>query len=198
MSQIKQMIILNRQGKGVKTIARMLDISKNTVKTYLFKLDKLLTATGQEKLSTETLLSLDEPELYTLFHPGNPSYKDSRYEYFKANLGYYLKELDKTGVTRALLWEEYRQAIPNGYSYSQFCFHLDQQQAAKGKPSMVLNHKPAEKLYIDFAGKTIPYVDRETGEVIACQLFVACLPFSDYGFAMAVPSQSTADFLYAL
>ncbi|PZX49567.1 helix-turn-helix domain-containing protein, partial [Algoriphagus chordae] len=43
MSQIKQMIILNRQGKGVKTIARMLDISKNTVKTYLFKLDKLLT-----------------------------------------------------------------------------------------------------------------------------------------------------------
>ncbi|WP_189458076.1 LuxR C-terminal-related transcriptional regulator, partial [Echinicola pacifica] len=134
MSQIKQMIILNRQGKGVKTIARMLDISKNTVKTYLFKLDKLLTANRSEKLTTETLLSLDEPELHTLFHPGNPSYKDSRYEYFKANLGYYLKELEKTGVTRVVLWEEYRQAIPDGYSYSQFCFHLDQQQAAKGKP----------------------------------------------------------------
>lgn len=40
MSQIKQLIILNRQGKGIKTIARILDISKNTVKTYLFKLDK--------------------------------------------------------------------------------------------------------------------------------------------------------------
>lgn len=198
MSQIKQMIILNRQGKGVKTIARILDISKNTVKTYLFKLDKLQTSNRSEKLTVETLLGLDEPELYTLFHPGNPSYKDSRYEYFKANLGYYLKELEKTGVTRALLWEEYRQSIPDGYSYSQFCFHLDQQQATKGKPSMVLTHKPAEKLFIDFAGKTISYVDRETGEVIACQLFVACLPFSDYAFAMAVPSQSTADFLYAL
>lgn len=198
MSQIKQLIILNRQGNGVKTIARILDVSKNTVKTYLFKLDKLLTGKRAEKVTIEILLSLDEPELYTLFHPGNPSYKDSRYDYFKANLEHYQKELEKIGVTRVLLWEEYRQSNPDGYSYSQFCFHLDQQQAAKGKNTMVLDHKPAEKLYIDFAGKTIPYIDRETGEVIACQLFVACLPYSDYAFAMAVPSQSVSDFLYAL
>lgn len=198
MSQIKQLIILNRQGKGVKTIARILGISKNTVKTYLFKLDKLLTGKRAEKMTTEKLLNLDEPELYALFHPGNPSYKDIRYDYFKANLEYYQKELKKTGVTRTLLWEEYRQSNPDGYSYSQFCFHLDQQQAAKGKPTMVLDHKPAEKLFIDFAGKTIPYIDIETGEVISCQLFVACLPYSDYAFAIAVPSQSTSDFLYAL
>ena len=198
MSQIKQLIILKRQGKGVKTIARILDISKNTVKTYLFKLDKLLTGKRAEKMTIEALLNLDEPELYTLFHPGNPSYEDSRYEYFKASLEYYQKELEKTGVTRMLLWEEYRQSNPDGYSYSQFCFHLDQQQTAKGKPTMVLDHKPAEKLFIDFAGKTIPHIDRETGEVISCQLFVACLPYSDYAFAIAVPSQSTSDFLYAL
>ena len=198
MSQIKQLILLHRQGKGVKTIAGILAISKNTVKTYLFKLDKLLTGKRAEKMTTETLLSLDEPELYTLFHPGNPSYKDSRYDYFKANLDYYQKELAKTGVTRMLLWEEYRQSDPAGYSYSQFCFHLDQQRAAKGKPTMVLDHKPAEKLFIDFAGKTIPYIAGETGEVISCQLFVACLPYSDYAFAIAVPSQRIADFLYAL
>lgn len=198
MSQIKQLIILKQQGNGIKTIARILDISKNTVKTYLFKLDKLVTGKRSEKTSIETLLSLDEPELYTLFHPGNPSYKDSRYEYFKSNLEYFQKELQRKGVTKALLWEEYRQTNPDGYSYSQFCFHLDQQQTAKVKPSMVLEHRPAEKLFIDFAGKTISYIDRETGEVIECQLFVACLPYSDYAFAMAVPSQSTADFLYAL
>lgn len=198
MSQIKQLIILKRQGKGIKTIARILDISKNTVKTYLFKLDKLLTGKRSEKMTLDTLLGLDEPELYTLFHPGNPSYKDSRYDHFKSNLDYYRKELQRTGVTRTLLWEEYRQANPGGYSYSQFCFHLDQQQTATVRPSMVLEHKPAEKLYIDFAGKTIPYIDRATGEVIECQLFVACLPHSDYAFAMAVPSQSTSDFLFAL
>lgn len=198
MSQIKQLIILNKQGKGVKTIARILDISKNTVKTYLFKLDKLLSGKRVEKMTIDVLLNLDEPELYTLFHPGNPSYKDSRYEYFKSNLEHYQKELEKVGVTRVLLWEEYKEANPNGYSYSQFCFHLDQHQAAKGKPTMVLDHKPGEKLFIDFAGKTIPYIDRETGEVISCQLFVACLPYSDYAFAIAVPSQSISDFLYAL
>jgi transposase len=198
MSQIKQLIILNRQGKGTKTIARLLGMSKNTVKAYLFKLDKLLAGTGTAGITAEKLLSLGEPEVYALFHPGNPSYKDPRYDSFKVGLEHYRSELERKGVTKALLWEEYRQSNPDGYSYSQFCHHLEQQQSAKGKPSMVLDHRPAEKLYIDFAGKTIAYIDRQTGEVIDCQFFVACLPYSDYAFAMAVPSQSTGDFLFAL
>ena len=63
---------------------------------------------------------------------------------------------------------------------------------------MVLDHKPAKRLYIDFAGKKLHYVDKSTGALIECQVFVACLPFSDYCFAMAVPSQPTEDFLCAL
>ena len=63
---------------------------------------------------------------------------------------------------------------------------------------MVLQHHPAEQLFIDFAGKKMSYVDRDTGEIVPCQVFVACLPYSDYSFAMAVPSQSIGDFLYAL
>src|SRR5690606_17858691 len=55
-----------------------------------------------------------------------------------------------------------------------------------------------DKLYIDFAGKKLAYIDRETGEAIECQVFVACMAFSDYAFAMAVQSQSVSDFLYAL
>ncbi len=184
MSQIKQLIILNRQGKGTKTIARLLGMSKNTVKAYLFKLDKLLAGTGTAGITAEKLLSLGEPEVYALFHPGNPSYKDPRYDSFKVGLEHYRSELERKGVTKALLWEEYRQSNPDGYSYSQFCHHLEQQQSAKGKPSMVLDHRPAEKLYIDFAGKTIAYIDRQTGEVKDCQFFVACLPYSDYAFAL--------------
>src|SRR5690606_16472279 len=49
-----------------------------------------------------------------------------------------------------------------------------------------------------FAGKKLFYADRETGEVIYCQVFVACLPYSDYSFTMAVKGHSIADFLYAL
>ena len=63
---------------------------------------------------------------------------------------------------------------------------------------MVLQHRAAEKLFIDFAGKKLSYVDAETGEIVPCQVFVACLPYSDYSFAMAVRSQNISDFLHAL
>lgn len=99
-------------------------------------------------------------------------------------------------MNKKLLWEEYLKAYPQGYGYSQFCFHLQQQLVAR-KGSAVKEHQPADKLYVDFSGKKLHYTDRSTGELIACEVFVACLPFSDYAFAMAVRTQQTHDFLYA-
>jgi transposase len=190
MSQIKQLLQLHQQGEGKKTIARILGISKNTVKNYLAKIDSL-------QLSLPVLLALEDPVLEAKFHAGNPAYKEERFEHFKDKLDYFAQELKTTGVNKKLLWDEYKQDYPDGYSYTQFCFHLAQQLVAR-KPSMVLQHKAAEKLFIDFAGKKLSYIDRNTGEVIYCQVFVACLPYSDYSFAMAVSSQNTEDFLYAL
>jgi transposase len=63
---------------------------------------------------------------------------------------------------------------------------------------MVLQHEPGEKLSVDFAGKKLSYIDQQTGELVACQVFVACLPYSDYSFVMAVKSQGVDDFLHAL
>ncbi|WP_139276172.1 LuxR C-terminal-related transcriptional regulator, partial [Sinomicrobium oceani] len=37
MSQVKQILRMHQQGKGIKTIARTLSISKNTVKGYVRK-----------------------------------------------------------------------------------------------------------------------------------------------------------------
>ena len=190
MSQIKQLLRLHTQGYSIKAIARTLNISKNTVKSYLAKLQSAA-------LDPQELLQLEDPVLETRFHSGNPAYKDPRYIHFKGKLEYLSKELKKTGVTKKLLWDEYIRGFPQGYAYSQFCFHLHQQLVAR-KPASVLSHEPADKLFVDFAGKQISYTDRQTGEIISCQLFVACLPFSDYAFAMAVPSQRIGDFLYAL
>jgi transposase len=190
MSQIKQLLQLWQQGKARKYIARSLGISKTTVKAYLDKVALM-------KYSIEELLALEDPVLESKFHAGNPAYKDKRYEYIKSQLDYYAKELQKKGVTRRLLWEEYRGGNPQGYGHTQFCFHLNQQIIAR-KPSMVLNHKAGEKLYVDFAGKKLSYIDKETGEIIETPVFVACLPYSDYSFVMAVKSQSVEDFLYAL
>jgi transposase len=190
MSQVKQLLQLYKQGKKIKFIARSLGISKNTVKSYLAKLSSM-------KTDIDELLRLDDPELETKFHSGNPSYKETRYEHLKSQLDYYEKELKNTGVNRYLLWQEYLQTSPGGYRYTQFCHHLKQQLVARN-PSMVLEHKPGEKLFVDFAGKKLSYIDTETGELIQCPVFVACMPYSDYCFAMAVPSQGIEDFIYAL
>lgn len=196
MSQIKQLLLLHKQGKGRKTIARTLRISKNTVRSYLDKLHDI-TSNRKHPITIAELVKLENPVLEAKFHAGNPAYKDDRYEHFKAQVAFFIEELKRKGVSKYLLWEEYRKHRSDGYSYSQFCFHLQQQQIAS-KPSMVLEHKPGDKLFIDFAGKKLSYINKETGEVIECQVFVACLPYSDYSFAMAVKSQSTEDFLYAL
>lgn len=190
MSQIKQLLQLHEQGKGKKFIANSLGISKNTVKTYLAKFISL-------NISIDTLLALDGPLLEKKFHAGNPAYKDKRFEDIKQDLSYFEKELKRTGVNRKPLWEEYKGIYSDGYGYTQFCHHLNQQIIAK-KPSMVLTHKPGEKLFVDFAGKKMPYIDPETGEIIECQIFVACLPYSDYAFAMAVKSQGIVDVLTCL
>ena len=190
MSQVKQILQLHSQGNGNKTIARNLGISKNTVKSYLEKY-------RSSKISLATLLKMEDHALEKVFHPGNPAYKDNRFEELKGKLDYYIDELKKTGVTKQLLWEEYRLSNPAGYSLSQFSYHLSQHRLTKN-PSMVLRHEPGEKLFVDFAGKKLSYVDPTTGEIIECQVFVACLPYSDYAFCMAVPSQRVDDFIYAL
>lgn len=191
MRQIKQLLQMHKNGDGRKAIARKLGISKTTVKGYL---DKLKTM----DIDVNSLLKLDEPVLEAKFHAGNPAYKDNdRYGYIKESLRYFEKELKRTGVTRRLLWEEYRANSSDGYGYTQFCFHLNQQLIAQN-PSMVLQHMAAEKLYIDFAGKKMSYVEPDTGEIVQCPVFIACLPYSDYGFAMAVRSQVMEDFIHAL
>ena len=190
MSQIKQLLQLYKQGMKLNTIARTLCISRNTVKSYLHKLSLL-------KVDIDTLLRLDDPILEARFHAGNPAYSDGRFEYFKSRLEYYESELKRKHVTRRILWQEYRAEQPQGYGYTQFCYHLSQQLIAR-KPTMVLSHNPGEKLFVDFAGDRLSYIDPQTGEIIYCQVFVACMPYSDYSFAMAVRSQSIEDFLHAL
>ncbi len=190
MSQVKQILQLHSQGCGNKTIARHLNISKNTVKSYLGKY-------RSSKLSLSTLVKMEDHALEKVFHPGSPAYKDQRFETLKSKLDYFESELKKPGVTKQLLWEEYRLSNPTGYSLSQFSYHLAQHLLTKN-PSMVLQHEPGEKLFVDFAGKKLSYIETSTGEIIECQVFVACLPYSDYSFCMAIPSQRTDDFIYAL
>ena len=58
-------------------------------------------------------------------------------------------------VTLQLLWEEYRQANPDGYRYSRFC-ELYQRWRSKLDVVLRQEHKAGEKMFVDWAGATIP------------------------------------------
>ncbi len=54
---------------------------------------------------------------------------------------------------------------------------------------MHMSHKAGDKLYVDYAGKTLQVVDEESGEVSEVQFFVAILGSSQHTYAEATPSQ---------
>ena len=102
---------------------------------------------------------------------------------------YVHRELRRKGVTRELLWLEYRELHPDGYGYTQFVHHY---RAFKGRVDVVMRqvHRAGEKLFVDFPGMRIPIHDKRTGEVVLwAELFVAVAGASNYLFAEALPSQ---------
>jgi len=106
------------------------------------------------------------------------------------------KERRRKSVTLSLLWVEYRQEQPDGYSYSQFCHHY-RQWRQQLNPMMRQKHRAGEKLFIDYAGQTAPVIDPETGEISQAQIFVAVLGASNYTYAEAHASQSLPNWIGA-
>lgn len=106
------------------------------------------------------------------------------------------KELRKRGVTRMLLWQEYREQHPGSFGYTWFCTHLD---AWKGRvrPSMRQTHVGGKKVFVDFSGDAIDIIDPDTGEVHAAKLFVATMGASSYTYAEAVASEGLEDWIGA-
>jgi len=101
---------------------------------------------------------------------------------------YVRKELTRKHVTLMLLWQEYREKNPDGYQYSQFCLKY---RAWLKSLDVVLHqdYKAGEKLFVDFAGDTIPIHDPATGAITPAFLFVAALGASNYTYAEAVLSE---------
>lgn len=103
-------------------------------------------------------------------------------------------ELRRRGVTLVLLWEEYRAEHPDGYGYSRFCDLYGEWR--KGvTATMRQTHVAGEKLFVDFAGDTVPVIDGLTGEIRAAHVFVAVLGASNYTFAAARWSEGLADWI---
>lgn len=175
MLQIRRILQLLDNGASQRDVNREVGISRNTVQGYHSK----FLNTGK---TFQELLGLSDHELHQiLFEERTSDTRDTRYQILAPRLARYHKELGRTGVTRLLLWQEYRREVDDPYSYQQFCFHLSNHLRISSAV-MHFEHKPGDKGEIDFAGEPMSYVDRETGELIKCPVLVAVLPFSGYAF----------------
>lgn len=181
MEQLKQIIQLHNDGVSIREITRRVGVSRNSVRKYLSRFkdeeDALSDQEVAEKAYDNDLIALEAERMQQL----------------TAHFNTAGTELSKTGVTRQLLWQEYLAQHPDGYSYSRYCHHLGQYFKNRDL-SMHLEYQCGDMIMIDFAGKKQYYVDTSTGERIACEVFVAILPYSGLIFCKAVTSQQTADF----
>jgi transposase len=184
MRKIREVLRLKWEcGLTNRAIARSCSISHSTVGEYLQRAE----AAG---LSWPLPVDLDEDALFQFLFP-TPSHPSSKIIPCP-DWPLIHTELRKKSVTLRLLWVEYREAHPDGYGYSQFC-ELYRRWAKRLKPSMRLSHKGGEKLFVDYAGQTVPVVDPHTGEIRQAQIFVAVLGASSYTYAEAHWRQDLAN-----
>jgi len=190
MDQVKLIIETYLLTRSIKATSRRLDISKNTVRHYI-RLGQL------RNKDLSQLLLLPNHELMDIFYSLDDKQVSAREEVFKGKIDYWIKELRRVGVTRSLLWEEYKKEHPDGYGYSQFCERL-KREIGRRDLTLSLDHVPGEVMQVDFAGKKMRWVDIKTAEVHECEMLVAVLPHSQYTFVIALPSQKVGDFIYGL
>lgn len=174
-------------GASVRTIARSVGIGRTTVAEYLRR-------TSVIGITWPVPAEVDDAELERrLFAPAGCNNAPTRavpdWQHVHA-------ELRRRGVTLVLLWEEYRADHGDGYGYSRFCdLYIAWRRGVSA--TMRQTHVAGEKLFVDYAGDTVPVFDAGSGEERPAHVFVAVLGASNYTYAEARWSEGLADWIGA-
>ena len=144
------------------------------------------TGRNERVLSWPLPGQLDETSLENLLFPSTIPLDAERRN--MPPFDYLNKELKRKRVTLQLLWHEYKENNPEGYQYSQFCLRY-RAWVKTLDVSLRQDYKAGEKLFVDYAGDTIPIHDPATGETRPAYLFVATLGASNYSYVEAVLSR---------
>ena len=189
MNRLRIVLRLYSQGKSKRFISDYLKLSRNTVRKYILLFEGLM-------ITLEDIQQMDDLKLEALFIKAGEQQLPDRLKTLYTFFPYVEKELKKTGVTRKILWEEYKAKHPEGVQSTQFCEHYNRwSKRINAKPVMHMTHKAADKMFVDYAGKTLQIVDKDTGEITELQFFVAILGASQFTYAEATPSQKKEDFI---
>lgn len=184
MRKIREVLRLKHEARlSDRDIAVAVGAARSTVQEYL----RRARAAG---LSWPLPADLDEAGLEVRLYPPKVSVQAVP----EPDFGALRTQLSLKGVTRLLLWREYKQAHPDGWEYTAFCLHYRTWLATQD-PVLRQTHAAGDKMFVDYAGQTVDIVDRTTGEARAAQVFVAVLGHSGYTYAEATWTQTLPDWL---
>lgn len=173
--------------KSNREIARLQSTSKDTVKMYISRAE----ISGIDSFESLEATSDDSLREIIFPHPVK-AHKEVKIDFDRLQ-----KELARPNVTLALLWKELQSQNENFYQYSWFC-ELYREWEKSREISMRIPHKAGERLFVDYAGTTMPVViNRRTGETREAQIFVCCLRVSQLTYVEATWSQGSRDFIHS-
>lgn len=180
MLKVREILGLCEEGLNQSEIAVAIQASRAAVQDYLRR------AEAREISYSESKELTDEALLLRL-GKSKPGRKEKRAT-VEPNFALLERELEKKGVTLALLWQEWSRdhACPD-YSYSTFCRRLNR-WARCSKVTLRQLHHPGEKLFVDYAGVKVGITDPDTLERREVPIFVAVLGASYYKYAEATES----------
>ncbi|MEO7308948.1 MAG: IS21 family transposase [Chitinophagaceae bacterium] len=189
MNLVKRVQQLRGDGVSIKEIVRRVGLTRKTVKKYLHKLEGVPC-----QPEAEGAITLADKDLAAIIYNNDLApVAGKRIGDLTTHFEYAQKELNKTGVTKQLLWLEYIDKYSDGFKYSQYC-NLFMKHLKNANPAFHWQYIPGEFIQVDFAGKKLPYVNKEISKIIYSEVFVAVLPYSGLIFCIAVHSQKTEDF----
>ena len=178
------------QGRSLREIAAILALSQSTVHEYLrrFRVAGLAWPLPDplDEAALDAALFARAPLPATASRPV-PDWAAVQ------------QELTRKGVTLQLLWLEYRVAAAapaRCYQYTQFCRHYHTWTATLD-PVLRQVHVAGERLFVDYAGLTMPIVDARSREIREAQIFVGALGASHLLYAEATWTQTLPDWIGA-
>jgi len=185
MRTIKEILRLKWScGLSREAISKSCGIARSTVDEYIKR-------AIQAGLSWPLQPELDDASLENLLYPPVIASETPRPLPVWEDIH---RELARKSVTLMLLWDEYKAQYPDGYQYSFFA-ELYRAYAKKLDICMRQVHLAGEKLFVDYCGQTVAVIDKSTGEIHNCQIFVAVLGASNFTYAEATYTQSLPDWI---
>ena len=189
MRHVRDVLRLKAAGVAGNEIARQVGVASSTVRLTL----KRLAAAGLNwPLPAAVNDAALEEQLFTAVGK-----KQGHRRLAEPDWAAIHRELKRKHVTLQILWDEYIERRPDGYRYSRFC-ELYRGWAARLSVTMRQSHAGGDKLFVDYAGDTVPViVDRLSGKTRPAQIFVAVLGASNFTYAEASSTQTLADWIAA-